>query len=984
MKLVNLISFLVVSCVVSTYCKPHGQTNSQNGPKSTACGYDSCPDLSDDMIHVHLVPHTHDDVGWLKNPEEYQYGANDDIQRADVNVIIDSVVDELLKDSSRRFIYVEMYFFSNWFEKQSESKKDQVKRLVNNGQLVFINGGWVMNDEGAAHYNAIVDQMSIGLRFLNSTFGACGNPKVAWHIDPFGHSKEQANLFAMMGFDSFFFGRLDYDDKNNRLQNKRMEEVWHAGNSDLFFGALYNGYNPPGGFCFDAVDCGDEPIVDDPNLFSYNVEQRVNEFINAVNDQAQHYRTNHVIMTMGSDFQYMVASKWYDNLDLLIKYTNARQANGSNINLLYSTPLCYTYALNKANVNWTTKSDDFFPYASDPHSYWTGYFTSRPAQKGVIRRTNNLLQIARQLAAVNRWNSSEALVGLEGAIGVNQHHDAVTGTEKQAVQDFYMQFMDKHIVKTKDLIKDIYGIDNMDFCPYRNISVCPTTESSKPFRVVVYNPLTRPVKYYVRMPVRNTDYLITDSSGQTITGDVMPAPKTESLDRLRKSHNSNSQYELTFEAEVNGLSTSFFTVEDSDSLRPERVSAKLAESRKTVGSHHVIENELFDAKLNHRKLQLSFKNGKTGEFDLPSFAWYNASSGKGQEPASGAYCFRPDIQTPFVYDFDPDSSEVVQGKYITEIRLNFTLSWLSGVARIYNDKPYVEFEWLVGPIPVNDGIAKETVILYNTSLNNNKTFYTDSNGRQMLERILNYRPTWDFQSSEPTSQNYYPVNSRIFIKDAVDQVTVLTDRSQGGTSMNQGQIEVMVHRRDLADDGFGVGEALNETGQFGDGLIVRGIHRMIYSELEPAAMHYRFEGEEMFMPPLVAFYQQSDSSYGYSEKQMESANITLPQNVHLLTLMQLDLHPKRLLMRLENQFASGEDSMMSKNVTVDIKSAFSSLFNVTSAKAMVLSADRYAHDAARLQWESVDGPSANPDWTVDGFSVTLEPMEIKTIELEID
>lgn len=26
---------------------------------------------------------------------------------------------------------------------------------------------------------------------------------------------------------------------------------------------------------------------------------------------------------------------------------------------------------------------------------------------------------------------------------------------------------------------------------------------------------------------------------------------------------------------------------------------------------------------------------------------------------------------------------------------------------------------------------------------NNKTFYTDSNGLEMQERILNYRPTWD-------------------------------------------------------------------------------------------------------------------------------------------------------------------------------------------------------------------------------------------------
>ena len=57
-----------------------------------------------------------------------------------------------------------------------------------------------MNDEAATHYNAIIDQMSLGLRFINETFGAEARPTVAWHIDLFGHLGEQASLFSMMSF----------------------------------------------------------------------------------------------------------------------------------------------------------------------------------------------------------------------------------------------------------------------------------------------------------------------------------------------------------------------------------------------------------------------------------------------------------------------------------------------------------------------------------------------------------------------------------------------------------------------------------------------------------------------------------------------------------------------------------------------------------------------------------------------------------------
>ena len=138
-----------------------------------------------------------------------------------------------------------------------------------------------MNDEGASHYAAIIDNMGLGLRKLNDTFGFCGVPKVGWQIDPFGHSKEQANLFAQMGFDGLFFARLDWRDKERRVKDMAMELVWEAGpgntgdTTDLFTGVLYDHYGPPAGFCWDLI-CDDLPMVDS-GFVDNNVANRTQE-----------------------------------------------------------------------------------------------------------------------------------------------------------------------------------------------------------------------------------------------------------------------------------------------------------------------------------------------------------------------------------------------------------------------------------------------------------------------------------------------------------------------------------------------------------------------------------------------------------------------------------------------------------------------------------------------------------------------------------
>ena len=94
-------------------------------------------------------------------------------------------------------------------------------------------------------------QMSLGFKKLQDTFGDCGIPKVGWQIDPFGHSREQADIFASMGFDGLFFGRLDWREKGQRLNNKTAEMVWMTSDNKkednkLLTGVLFNNYSPPG------------------------------------------------------------------------------------------------------------------------------------------------------------------------------------------------------------------------------------------------------------------------------------------------------------------------------------------------------------------------------------------------------------------------------------------------------------------------------------------------------------------------------------------------------------------------------------------------------------------------------------------------------------------------------------------------------------------------------------------------------------------
>ncbi|XP_074275154.1 putative alpha-mannosidase At5g13980 [Silene latifolia] len=980
--------------------------------------YNTTGKLVTGKLNVHLVPHSHDDVGWLKTFYQYYVGAYNSIQAACVQNILDSLMPALLADRNRKFIYVEQAFFQRWWREQNEAMQNIVKDLVKYGQLEFVNGGMVMHDEATPHYIDMIDQTTLGHQFLKKEFGAI--PRIGWQIDPFGHSAVQAYLLgAEAGFDSLFFARIDYQDREKRKNDKSLEFVWQGSESlgstaQIFTGAFWEGYyEPPAGFYFEVND--DSKIIqDDPDFSDYNVQERVNDFIDAALSQANVTRTNHIMWTMGTDFKYQYAETWFREMDKLIHYVNL----DGRVNALYSTPSIYTDAKYAANEAWPIKTDDFFPYADHINAYWTGYYTSRPALKRYVREMSAYYLAARQLEYfVGKSNLGHSTDALADALAIAQHHDAVTGTEKQHVANDYAKRLSMGYKEAEALVASSIdcltqsspatGCLNLTTkfqqCPLMNISYCPASEidlaRGKNLIVVVYNPLAWQREDIIRFPVISENVMVRDYEGKEIESQLLPISDVQLSMRdfhvpsyLGVPAKDTPKYWLAFSASVPPLGFSTFTISPVKGTKLARSSV-----------HRYQEHDKSTFAVGPGALKLTFsKNGKltyhnnrrnmdTKSINV-SYSYYEGYTGDDQ--ASGAYVFRPNDDD--AHDIDPEemvASTVLRGPLIDEVHQRIN-SWLNQITRVYKDKEHVEVEYVVGPIPVDDWVGKEVVAKFTSDLLSNKIFYTDSNGRDFIKRMRDYRSDWDLQVNQPVAGNYYPINLGIYLHDDVNEFSVMVDRAIGGSSIKDGQIEIMLHRRLLRDDGKGVGEALNEEVCTPEciGLTVQG---KLYFRIDPlgeGAKWRRSFGQQLYSPFLLAFSEQDDDKWQNSHEPSFTAidpSYSFPENVALITLQ--ELADGKVLVRLAHLYEVGEDKELSSMANVDLKRLFPTK-EIGKVVETSLSANQERSEMVkkRLVWKS-QGASVKEDKVVRGgpidpaqLVVQLAPMEIRTLLIEFN
>ena len=144
-----------------------------------------------DSLNVFVVPHSHNDAGWLYTADQYYYMY--------VRPQLDNILGLLSAHPSYKFAFSEMYFLSRYIN-DNPTKKSLIKQFISENRLEIVSGGWVLNDEALVDFEMALRQMEAGFEFLHRELDI-SNVRVGWNIDQFGHSSLTAALWEKLGFE---------------------------------------------------------------------------------------------------------------------------------------------------------------------------------------------------------------------------------------------------------------------------------------------------------------------------------------------------------------------------------------------------------------------------------------------------------------------------------------------------------------------------------------------------------------------------------------------------------------------------------------------------------------------------------------------------------------------------------------------------------------------------------------------------------------
>ncbi|XP_056633702.1 alpha-mannosidase 2 [Diorhabda sublineata] len=806
-------------------------------------------------LKVFVVPHSHNDPGWIKTFEDYY--------ATQTKHILDNMLVKLPEDSRRKFIWAEVSFFSLWWDELKEDDRYQVERLIRNNQLEIVTGGWVMNDEANSHWQSILNQLTDGHQWLKKNLNY--TPVSHWSIDPFGLSLTQPMLLKNMGLKNMLIQRVHYSVKKQLASTKMLEFRWrqlwdNKGDTEILTHMMpFYSYDIPHTCGPDPKICCQFDFKRLPNhgftcpwrippqvITEKNVAERAELLLDQYRKKSRLFNTNVVLAPLGDDFRYDHPTEWdvqYNNYQKLFDYMNSNVK--LNVQAQFGTLTDYFNELrkNRKISDFPTLSGDFFTYADRDDHYWSGYYTSRPFYKRMDRILLAYVKAAESIYTLTSisnkpgadWISNET-TGIEKilttsrhALSLFQHHDGITGTARNHVVIDYAEKMRSairgcqqvvqlcaHVLlngfrnETPDKEAVYYNIADGGASQdghYEIIIGYPEISSKK---IVVYNSLTFSRREVVTFYISTPFVEVRDSEGNRIKCQLSP------IFEYGPSM-SQTKYQLSFASNVPPLSLTAYTI---NALLETDVPSETVFSAVTILNHYgeIKPPVGFRPEVTAAPKEFSLQNGRVvasfGKLGLLKsmkidgkiypvhldFAKYGVAVRKNSE-TSGAYLFVPDGEAVPV-PAENVVVNVIEGPIVSSVSVQ--LPYVRHTAVLYNttggDGLGIELHNLVDITKTRNF---ELVMRLSTNINSSDEFYTDDNGYQILKRKR-------FKKL-PLQANYYPIPTMAYIEDAATRLTITTATPLGCSSLTPGRIEVMLDRRLNQDDNLGLGQGVQDN-----------------------------------------------------------------------------------------------------------------------------------------------------------------------------
>lgn len=741
---------------------------------------------------------------------------------------------------------------------QSSEVRATLQRLVSSGQFEFVEGGWVQADEADSNYVSVINQVTEGHEYLRTNFGV--RPRFAYQIDPFGHSAASPIMFSAMGFEALVINRIHYETKNALKASRGMEFLWRGSPdslgaaSDIFTHVLHTHYSAPQGFDWEE---GASPVSPGQEA------SRANQLLSELRSRARSYRTSNLLVAFGDDFKFKNAEYQFSNMQRLIEYINSHE---TDVTIRFATlsdyfDAVFAEAKAKAITFPPLFMGDFFPYADNGNSFWTGYYTTRPALKQLARRTEAVLRTGELMHSFARLRLRSGLAGsladdvwldahdtlryARRQTALVQHHDGVTGTAREAVVNDYSARLSQSRDRLHSMTAQMASLSllrpdalvehaarsaaHMHVLGTAEALAVDTLAPGESFPVVIHNALAWQRSETVALRVASRSVAVLDADGTPVSIQLEPL-WDETLEAPRAAdfgpeavEPRDAQFRLWFRASVPpaGMATYFVVAADKPAPLARSLVYLLGAAPGRApgagdgeGLHGVMYKSV--TKLPDIELRSAHFVARLADGLLASIDALGGDGDGADAPApapvklavrqeflsyssnqDGAYIFRtgaeaspyrpPAVVLRHVCGALVCQAHVVYGALRSVVRLFDA----PGPAAALDDRRIVELEQSVAA-----DANRELVVRYSTDLDTDRVFYTD-NGFELRRRE---------RRDAAIPENYYPSLSNALLEDQRAAFAVLSSHARGVTSLASGQLEIMLHRQLMQDDGRGLAE----------------------------------------------------------------------------------------------------------------------------------------------------------------------------------